>query len=141
MMNVANDRHNYWSASRQSFIKLTFIVLLPLEISKGNPNVTSHWRCFHFVWQLILSHSLVWSQAALMKELRWTRPLKPILSDLPQTPYLFRISTQKYIITKRRNEIRKKHAKIVINFIDIFSNILSWLKWICSTITMQWFWR
>jgi len=43
-----------------------------------------------------MSHSLVWSQAALMKGLRWTRdPFKTIVSDIPLTPYLFRISTQK----------------------------------------------
>jgi len=54
-------------------MKLRFSVLLPLEISKGNSNITSHWRCSHFVWQLIMSHSLVWSQAALMKVLRVTR--------------------------------------------------------------------
>ena len=138
VMNVANDRHNYWSASRQSFMKLTFSVLLPLEISEGNSNNTSHWRCFHFVWQLDMSHSLVSSQAALMKGLKLSRcPLMPIVSDLPLPLPSSEFRHKKYIITKRRNEIRKKQASIVINFIDIFSNILSWLKCICSKITMQ----
>jgi len=82
-------------------MKITFSVLLPLEISKGNSNITSHWRCFHFVWQLNMSHSLVWSQAALMKGLRWTRTLKPIVSDLPLTPYLFRISTQQNALLQK----------------------------------------
>jgi len=121
VMNVANDRHSYWSASWQSFMKLMFSVLLPLEISEGNSNITSHWRCFHFVWQLDISHSLVCSQAALMKGLKLSRcPLKLIVSDLPLTPYLFRISTQKIHYYKKAEWNKKETRKYCYKFYRYF---------------------